>query len=469
MGKFVEEIRELDVEKIVQGGMGLAQSDGKTFFIYGAIGGERVRARIYKKRKGVYFGEVVEVIKPAPERIEPRCPFFGECGGCTFQHIPYEHQLRIKEEIVRETLERLGKFEGFEFLPIVPSPLEWEYRNKMEFAFGADEEGRVYLGLHRRGRFDILLPVAKSCLLVSEEFRRVVEAIESMAQGEAPYDPVRGTGYLRFLTIRKSFYQNKLLLGITVTQEVSPEIFKFWFEEIDRRFPELVAGGYMVVNPGGSSSQGEVKPLFGQTEFVEAIGDKKFYVSANSFFQTNPLGAEKLYSVAMEFAEFSGTETVWDLYCGTGTVGIFMWDRIRTLVGIELIPEAVEDARRNAELNGVPVVEPEMCEKTNYSVEGACFVEGDVAKVLRQFAEQGVKSPDIVLIDPPRPGLSKKAVAKITKFSPTKIVYISCNPATMARDGAMFAENGYKLVRVRPVDMFPQTYHIESVALFVKE
>jgi len=444
--------------------MGLARDDGKHFFIYGCLPNETVDARIYSKRKGVYFGEAIDIIEPSPIRIEPKCPYFGECGGCTFQHIPYLNQLEFKSAIVGETLQRIGKFDDVEIDEIVSSPLQWGYRNKMEFAFGKNDDG-VFLGLHRRGRFDQLLPVAKDCLLISDEMRKVVLAIEEMAQGEVPYDPKTGTGYLRFFTIRESFASKKLLVGITVTQNSEPEIFKFWFEELDRKFPELIAGGFMTVNFAGSSSQGKIIELFGQSEFIEKIGDKKFIVSADSFFQTNPLGAEKLYSVVKDYAELDGSEKLWDLYCGTGTIGIFLWDNIASLLGIESHRKSIDDAERNAQLNGIEL-DLDGNEIGLPSPNTAHFIEGDTRKILWEFGNIDVESPDIVTIDPPRAGLSKKAVMRIAGFNPERIVYVSCNPATLARDGALFGDNGYKLVRVRPVDMFPQTYHIESVALF---
>ena len=466
MPKIIDDTRTLRIEKIVQGGMGLAKDDGKTFFIYGALPDEKIVARIYTKRKGVYFGETIDIIEPSPIRIEPKCEHFGKCGGCTFQHIPYEKQLEFKRAIVEETLHRIGKFDDVEIEDIVPSPMQWSYRNKMEFAFGKNNDG-VFVGLHRRGRFDQLLPVAKDCLLISDEMRNVVASIEEMARSEIPYDPKSGTGYLRFLTIRKSFAMNKLLVGITVTRNIEPKMFKKWFEELDMQFPKLIAGGFITINLAGSSSCGEIIPLFGENEFIEKIGEKKFSVSADSFFQTNPLGAEKLYSVVKNFAEPRGNEKLWDLYCGTGTIGIYLRDSVASVLGIESNEKSIDDARKNAELN-----EMELETKRNEIVlpsDGKVhFISGDVKKILWEFQQRNFEPPDIITIDPPRAGLSKKVVARIAHFAPKRIVYVSCNPVTLARDGALFGENGFKLVRVRPVDMFPQTYHIESVALFEK-
>ncbi|RKZ31038.1 23S rRNA (uracil(1939)-C(5))-methyltransferase RlmD [bacterium] len=406
------------------------------------------------------------MIEESPIRKKTECPYFGECGGCTFQHIPYQNQLQFKREIVAETMKRLGNFENVPVETVIPSPLQWEYRNKMEFAFGKNAYG-VFAGLHRRGRYDVLLPVAKQCLLISKKIRQVCSSIEEMAQGEATYDPVKGIGYLRFLSIRRSFYMDKIIVGITVTQKINPEIFEFWFEELNRRFPDYIIGGYLTINPGGGSTEGEFIPMFGDNEFIEKLGNKKFNVSATSFFQTNPKAAEKLYNTAAEYANLSGSETLWDLYCGTGTIGIFMWNDIKSLIGIEENKDSVGDAIRNARLNDIPLDEPD-CIIENPNSNAAGFFTGKVRKVLWELQQKDIQSPDVVIIDPPRSGLTKKAVIRIAKFSPQKIVYISCNPATIARDGALFSQNGYELIRVRPVDMFPQTYHIESVALFEK-
>ena len=440
---------ELHAEKIVHGGTALAHRDGSSFFIYGALPGEDIIVRIIKRRKGVWHCEVIEVKELSPLRIEAECPHFGSCGGCTWQHMDYKTQIEFKRDIFDESLTRLGGFENVILENIVQSPLAWEYRNKMEFAFGKDENG-VFLGLHRRGRFDVLLPVAKDCLLVPEDVRNVCAAVEEMSQGEAPYEPISGKGYIRFLTIRRSFANENMLLGITVTQQINPEIFAFWFEELSRKFPGKIVGGYLTVNPGGSSSSGDVVHLFGEQELEEYIGEKKFTLSPTSFFQTNPVGAKQLYDTAKEYAALSGKEILWDLYCGTGTIGLYLSDSAREVVGIEENSEAVDDARRNTATNGV---------------ENAHYICGDVRKILYRFKNETRPNPDVIIIDPPRAGMAKKAVQRITAFKPKRIVYISCNPATLARDAAMICENGYNLAVARPVDMFPQTYHVETLAI----
>ncbi len=443
---------ELFAEKLVYGGTAIAHSEGKTFFVYGALPGERVLAEVLGKRKGVWFCETVEVLgEPSEARTKPQCPHFGACGGCTWQHIEYQHQLRFKKEILAETLQRIGKFAGFAPEEVIPSPLQWGYRNKMEFTFGKGESG-VFIGLHRRGSFRELLPVAKDCLLVGEEVRSVCAAVEEMSQGEAPYDPIAKTGYLRFLTVRKSWFEKKLTLGITVTQRTQTDVFGFWFEELGRRFPNLIAGGYVVLNPAGSSSQGEVIATFGETQLKERLGEKEYIVSAMSFFQTNPLGAKALYDVVRSAA--GSGDTAWDLYCGIGAIGIYIADGFNTVLGVEFDEAAVELARRNAQLNGIA---------------SAKFVAGDVKKVLWELRESGSPRPDVVVVDPPRAGVPKKAIERLMGFSPPRIIYVSCNPTTLARDCNLIAQQGYRLTSVQPVDMFPQTYHIESVAVLERE
>ncbi|MCD6418186.1 23S rRNA (uracil(1939)-C(5))-methyltransferase RlmD [bacterium] len=452
-----EEI-ELVAEKFVYGGTALAHRDGENFFIYGAIPEEKVRAKIFKRRKRVWYAEVVDVIEPSPLRIVPKCPHFGRCGGCTLQHIDYETQLKFKQEIFFETLSRIGNFNhicsgaGSDLAAIVRSPLEWEYRNKMEFSFGRDENGKIFLGLHRRGKYAVLVPVAKNCLLIPEDVRKICAAAEEILNAE-DFFLCTDDYFLKFFTVRWSFAQKKALLGITAADSSRNEKIAQFFKKLFKKFPDIVAGGFLTTNPFGSSTSGKIFYLFEKREIYEFIGELKFSISPLSFFQTNPPGAEKLYNLALEFAELSGNERVWDLYCGTGTIGMYFSRKSSQVVGIEENPDAVADARRNAEEN---------------EIANITFIEGDVRRVLYQLWQMNFAQPDVVIIDPPRAGLSKKSSERIAQFSPKKIVYISCNPSTLARDALLFSQYGYKLIKARPVDMFPQTYHIEGVALLVK-
>jgi len=441
----------LTTEKLVQGGTAIAHSESNTIFIHGALPDEEIIAEITSRRKGIWNGDAIEIVKPSPLRVSPKCPHFGICGGCTWQHIGYDAQLQFKQDIFEETLIRLGNFQNIEIQKIVPSPLEWEYRNKMEFAFIFDD-GQILLGLHHRGHYDKLISVAKDCVLINRDIRAMCAQLEKILQNDSILNFETKSGLLCFLTIRRSFADDRILVGITATRTDFNEAILSWLNELSESFPNKIAGAYLTINPVGSASSGELFPLFGSNEIEEKIGEKVFSISATSFFQTNPLGAEKLYNSAKEFAELSGGEHIWDLYCGTGTIGIYLSDGAEKIVGIDENPDAINNAKINAEKN---------------SVRNAVFYEGDVRKVLYKFQnENEITRPDVIVIDPPRAGLAKKVVERIAAFAPKRIVYISCNPATLARDGALFAEQKYSLVRAKPVDMFPQTYHIEGVALF---
>ena len=448
----IGDLVELSTEKLVYGGAAIAHKEGKTIFVYGSLPDEKVLARIVRKRKGIFYAQTEEVIEPSEKRIQPACPHFGLCGGCIWQHIPYKYQLAYKQDILSETVKKISKIYDFEIEPIIPSPEEFGYRNKMEFTFGSDDRG-VYLGLHKRWKFDELTPVAKDCLLIPEELRKIVAFVENMAQGEAPYDPRTGKGYIRFLTLRWSFFERKALIGITVTNLIEKEIYKFWFEALSKEFPKNIAGGFITINPAGSSSQGKYIHLFGEKRIKEKIGDKIYTISALSFFQTNPKAAKSLFDIVLEYAEPQSNDTIWDLYCGAGTIGIYISEKVKSVLGIESEEVSIEDAWINVELNNV---------KNNH------FIHGRVNTVLAQLLKDNI-APDTIIVDPPRAGLAKKVIHKIVSFAPKKVVYVSCNPSTLARDAAEFAKYDYILKKARPIDMFPQTYHIESVALIVKK
>ncbi len=447
----INDVIDIVPEKMVYGGSSIARIQNQTVFVYGALQKENIQARIYRKRKGVFYAETLNVSNPSKDRIESRCPHFGECGGCTWQHIDYQAQLKYKQHIFTDVLSRIAGINDTKVGKIVPSPLEFGYRNKMEFSFGKNSEG-VFIGHHRRGRYDQLLPTAKDCFLVPEKVREIVSNVEEMAQEEEAHDPRTGSGYLRFFNVRWSFHEERAILGITITQDIDLNIFKSWFIDLAEKFPGVIAGGYVTINYAGSSSIGKFHSLFGNTEFIERIGEKSYVVGAMSFFQTNPIGAKNLFDFAREFADLSGNERLWDLYCGAGTIGIYLSDDAAFVLGIENEESAIACAKINAELNNVG--------------EKVIFLYGDVAKVLLEIREKRLyEKPDCIVIDPPRAGLPSKTVRRMMRFKPKRIIYITCNPSTFARDISVFSGYGYSLIKVQPVDMFPQTYHIEAVGL----
>ena len=426
---------ELEVSGLAHGGRGLARCDGYVVFVAGGLPGDRVRARVDRRRRD--FAEVtsVELLAPSPDRVADLCLHDGEpCPGAPWQGLPYERQLAEKERLLDEALRRLGGLGGFALEPIVPAVEPWRYRNKLEYSFG--RRGReLVLGFHRRGSWTEVVDAA-GCLLASE---RADEARAGLACWAAslwlePYDRRRRAGVLRNLVVREGRRTGQVQTRLVTSAA-----------EIPRPPVDL----HTVVEGPGGGTAGPTGSL-GAERLVERVGGVEVEVSATAFLQTNTETADRLYATAAEYADLRGRERVFDLYCGVGTIALALARDAGEVWGIEAIPEAVADAERNAERNGIA---------------NARFLAADARLGLRPLvAETG--QPDLVVVDPPRAGLPKKVVRRVLEAAPRRIVYVSCNPTTLAPSAAQLTEGGYRLRRVRPVDMFPQTPHIECVAEF---
>jgi 23S rRNA (uracil1939-C5)-methyltransferase len=431
---------ELSVDSLAHGGNGVARRDGYVVFVAGAVPGDRVRAVVGKAKKAYAEARAVEIVEPSPDRIAPR----ADHPGAPWQVLPYERQLEVKAEHVREALERIGHLEGFELDPIVPAVEEWRYRNKVEFSFGAGPDGELVCGFHAPGRWDQILPL-DDCLLVSERVDAIRQQILEYAVGHqlTAWDRREQRGFLRNLVIREGRRTGELQVRLVTSPgsldtdalvDAVPCDGLFWTQQ--EQLGETATGGDTVL-------------LSGVPQLREQLGGLEFLISPEAFFQTNTEMAERLYSVAAEFAQLRGHERVFDLYCGIGTIALTLAARAREVVGVEIVEPAVADAIENARINDV----------TN-----ARFFAGDIRLAMRDLVEQAGR-PDVAVVDPPRAGLSQKVVRRIVESRPSRIVYVSCNPTTLAPNAAQMVEAGYRLVKVRPVDMFPQTPHIESVAL----
>ena len=431
---------ELSVDSLAHGGNGVARRDGYVVFVAGAVPGDRVRAVVGKAKKAYAEARAVEIVEPSPDRIAPR----ADHPGAPWQVLPYERQLEVKAEHVREALERIGHLEGFELEPIVPAVEEWRYRNKVEFSFGAGPDGELVCGFHAPGRWDQILPL-DDCLLVSERVNAIRQQILEYAVGHqlTAWDRREQRGFLRNLVIREGRRTGELQVRLVTSPgsldtdalvDAVPCDGLFWTQQ--EQLGETATGGDTVL-------------LSGTPQLREQLGGLEFLISPEAFFQTNTEMAERLYSVAAEFAQLRGHERVFDLYCGIGTIALTLAARAREVVGVEIVEPAVADAIENARINDV----------TN-----ARFFAGDIRLAMRDLVEQAGR-PDVAVVDPPRAGLSQKVVRRIVESRPSRIVYVSCNPTTLAPNAAQMVEAGYRLVKVRPVDMFPQTPHIESVAL----
>jgi 23S rRNA (uracil1939-C5)-methyltransferase len=434
------DVLELTVDSLAHGGNGVARHDGYVVFVAGAVPGDRVRAVVGKAKKAYAEARAIEIVEPSPDRV----PALADHPGAPWQVLPYERQLEIKAEQVREALERIGHLEGFELEPIVPAVEEWRYRNKLEYSFGTGPDGEIVCGFHAPGRWDQILPLA-DCLLASERSNAVREQVLAWCrrQGLGAWDRRDQVGFLRNLVVREGRRTGELQVRLVT----SPGSI-----DVDSLADAVQCDGLFWTrqeNLGETALGGETTLISGGPQLREQIGGLDFLISPEAFFQTNTEMAEQLYSLAAEFAQLRGHERVFDLYCGIGTIGLSLAARAREVVGVEIVEAAVADAIENARIN---------------DIVNARFYAGDIRLAMRDLVEQAGK-PDVAVVDPPRAGLSQKVVRRIIEAQPARIVYVSCNPTTLAPNAAQMVEAGYRLVRVRPVDMFPQTPHIESVAL----
>ena len=430
---------DLRIDSLAFGGNGVARSDGYVVFVQGAVPGDRVRALLTKRKKAYGEARTLEILEPSPDRVEP----VADHPGAPWQVLPYERQLAVKAEQVDDALRRIGKLDGYELEEIVPAVEQWRYRNKLEYSFGTGPEGELVCGFHAPGSWETILHL-EDCLLASErgnELRRAVLAW-CRAQGLEAYDRRAQTGFLRNLVVREGRRTGQFQVRLVTSEgDLDTDSLRAAIHVHSLLWTQV---------PGVAEvSAGPTEIVDGSPTFDEELADLRVHISPEAFFQTNTEMAERLYATAAEYAQLQGWERVYDLYCGIGTIGLSLAPRAGELFGLEIVEEAVADAIENARLN---------------DVSNAQFFAGDVRLALRELVEKAGR-PDVLVVDPPRAGLSQKVVRRVVEASPRRIVYVSCNPTTLAPNAAQLVEAGYALRRVRPVDMFPQTPHIECVAL----
>lgn len=455
------------VQKVVFPNKGVALTEeGERVIVKNTIPGQKVAFVVNKARKGKCEGRLLETLEKSPLEIEPECPNFGLCGGCTYQSLPYEKQLELKEGQVRELMADAIKDNcQYDFLPIKRSPRQYEYRNKMEFSFGDEyKDGPLALGMHKRGSFYDLVTVS-DCKIVDGDFRLILSAtLDFFTKRDVRYyHRMNHEGYLRHLLVRKAVRTGEILLDLITTSHDIPgtpseqeekELLAGWCDCL--RSLELQGSIRGILHTKNDSIADVVKDegtevLFGEDYFYEELLGLRFRISPFSFFQTNSLGAEVLYQTARDFIldgdEHSlGGKVVYDLYSGTGTIAQMMAPVCKEVVGVEIVEEAVEAAKKNAQLNGL---------------DNCSFLAGDVLKVLDEIKVK----PDYIILDPPRDGIHPKALEKIIVYGVQNMVYISCKPTSLARDLEVFIARGYEVKRVQCVDMFPGTVHVETVVL----
>ena len=447
----------------------LRTEDGTRVIVKNAIMGQKVSAAVNKVRKGKCEGRLLEILeKSALELPEPGCVHYGICGGCTFQSLPYEEQLKMKEKQVKDLIDAVITEEnkGYEFLPIKASPRPKAYRNKMEFSFGDEyKDGPLALGMHKRGSFYDIVNVGE-CQIVDEDFRRVLKiTLEYFKEKQIPfYHKLRHTGYLRHFLVRKAAKTGEILVDLVTTtqmEELSGEnesaLLEGWVKKLcEEKYDGVLKG---ILHTKNDSVADTIKNegtdiLFGQDFFYEELLGLKFKITPFSFFQTNSLGAEVLYQTAREFIgdalDDEANQTVFDLYSGTGTIAQILSPVAKKVIGVEIVEEAVVAARENAALNGLT-----NCE----------FIAGDVLKVIDTIGEK----PDYIVLDPPRDGIHPKALEKIIRYNVPQMVYISCKPTSLARDLEVLQARGYQVKKVQCVDMFPATGNCETVVLLSQQ
>ncbi len=467
-------IENLEIIDAGAEGKAIARTDERVVFVPFAAPGDVVDVQVYKKKRRFYEGRITQFHKKSEQRVEPQCSHFGLCGGCKWQHLDYKSQLAFKEKQVRDSLERIAKVPYGELLPIIGAEKIYHYRNKLEFTFSdrrwltdydpSKEEGGPEdtngLGFHLPGMFDKILDI-ETCYLQADPSNAIRLAVKEYAinKGLTFYNVRHWEGFLRNLIIRTTGTGNLMVILVFRYDDTDvAELMQF----LSDRFPEISSLMYVINEKRNDSiTDREVHLFKGDPFIIEEMPSPlpgadplRFKVGPLSFFQTNTLQAFKLYKAAFDFAGFTGNELVYDLYTGTGTIAAFVAKSVKRVVGIEYVDDAVEDAKANMALNGIDNVE---------------FHAGDMAKLLDDdfFARHG--RPDLVITDPPRAGMHDKVIRQLLKAAPPKIVYVSCNPATQARDIALLAEK-YEVAKVQPVDMFPQTHHVENVVLLeVKE
>ncbi|MBU4361226.1 23S rRNA (uracil(1939)-C(5))-methyltransferase RlmD [bacterium] len=443
----LEENYELFINSYSHQGEGIGRMDNFTVFVPGAILGERVRVKISEVKKNFARGRLKEVISSSPHRIKPLCPVYYLCGGCQLQHIIYEKQLEMKKEIVENTLNRIGN-QNIKTLPTIGMKDPWRYRNKGSFQV-TQEKGRVRLGFYKAGSYDFV--PASGCVLFSLQINRLVGYLEDQLslQKVAVYDNKTGKGNLRNILIRESKSTTEIMI-VFFTKEDNLGFDQNALNDLARTFPQVVSI-YQNINrsPKAVLLGKDFRLLKGETDLEDAIGPFRFKISPRSFFQVNTVQAEILNEKILEYANLSGEETVIDSYCGTATISIYVAKQAEKVYGIEVEESAARDAKINCELNGISNLK---------------LFTGKAEEWLYKWRRSG-EEVHLIIVDPPRRGCSLKALKEIIKIEPKKMIYISCNPATLARDLKYLTKDGdYKLKKVLPIDMFPQTSHIECIA-----
>ena len=435
------------VEDLTHDGAGVAKIDGYPLFIHGALPGEDVHVHVLKTLKSYGFAKLLQIENASPFRVEAPCPVFDTCGGCQIQHLSYEGQMTFKQKLVRDAITRIGKLPDVPVHPVKGMEHPWRYRNKSQIPFGT-EDGKVVAGFYQPRSHDIA--DTDICIIQTPEADAIMVSLKkNLAEmGIEPYEESTHRGMLRHVVVRKARATGEVMVVLVTKKKKFPQAARA-IELIQAAVPEVTS---IVQNINSEKTNvifgDETLTLWGKDVIEDQIGDVRFEISARSFYQINPEQTEVLYGQALEYAQLTGKETVIDAYCGIGTISLFLAQRAAFVMGVEIVPQAIEDAKRNAELNGL---------------SNTLFEAGPAEQVIPRWYKEGKKA-DVLVVDPPRKGCDEQLLRTILKQRPTRVVYVSCNPATLARDLRILEDGGYRTKEVQPVDMFPQSTHCEAVA-----
>ena len=440
------------IEDITENGEGIGKVDGYTLFIKDAVIGDVAEVKVTRAKKTYGYARLMKVLTPSPDRVEPLCPVAGPCGGCQLQAMSYESQLRFKQKKVQDHLERIGGFRGIEVPPVLGMERPFAYRNKAQYPVGRNKDGEIVMGFYA-GRTHTIIPVER-CLLgqqVNEQVLAVVRDWMVRCKIE-PYEEETGRGMVRHVLIRAAKATGQVMVCLVVNAKKLPDADVL--VEGLKSVPGVASVSYNVNRERSNVILGrEVVTLWGEEYIVDAIGEVEYEISPLSFYQVNPEQTERLYGTALEFAGLTGDEVVWDLYCGIGTISLFLAKKAKMVYGVEIVPQAIENAKSNAERNGIRNVE---------------FFVGKAEDVLPEMYEKENIHADVIVVDPPRKGCEGVLLETIVRMKPEKIVYVSCDSATLARDLRVLCDGGYEVRNVQPVDMFGMTVHVETVVLLSK-
>ena len=446
----------LKIEDMGVDGAGIGKADGMTFFVKDAVIGDVVRAKVMKLKKTYGYARLMELLEASPDRVEPKCPYYRQCGGC--QALSYEKQLEFKERKVRNNLERIGGFSEIPMEPIVGMEESYHYRNKAQFPVGTDKDGHIVTGFYA-GRTHTIIP-NRDCALGLPVNREILDIVIDFMEKYhvSAYDEKTGKGLVRHVLIRCGFTSQEKMVCLVINGKSLPHS-----EKLVEALREIDGMTSISINCNTGRTNvilgRKTIVLWGQEYITDQIGEISYEISPVSFYQVNPVQTEKLYGLALEYADLHGEETVWDLYCGIGTISLFLAQKAKQVYGVEIIPQAIENAKRNAGKNGI---------------ENAEFFVGKSEEVLPEFYEKeaaaGRKAhEDVIVVDPPRKGCDEKLLETIVKMAPDRVVYVSCDSATLARDLKILCEQGYELKRARAVDQFCHTVHTEAVCLLERK